>query len=160
GHLWYKSRGRSAQERALVQSTDRPTSSEAVVRREKQPTSEPSLRAGALKLPSVLMQGITHIAPAVGIILTLQLIKSLAGVTAPLAYLIAFVIVLTLGLSLTQLAKHLTSAGGYYTYVSRTVHPRAGFLTAWLYFLYDPTAAAINLAFMGYFVQGTLKAEY
>jgi len=123
-------------------------------------TPEPSLRTGALKLPSVLMQGITHIAPAVGIVLTLQLITSLAGVTAPLAYLIAFVIVLTLGLSLTQLAKHLASAGGYYTYVSRTVHPKAGFLTAWLYFLYDPTAAAINLAFMGYFVEGTLKTEY
>jgi amino acid transporter len=106
------------------------------------------------------MQGITHIAPAVGIVLTLQLITSLAGVTAPLAYLIAFVIVLTLGLSLTQLAKHLASAGGYYTYVSRTVHPKAGFVTAWLYFLYDPTSAAINLAFMGYFVEGTLKAEY
>src|SRR5262249_10436702 len=130
------------------------------VRRERQPASEPTLRAGALKLPSVLMQGITHIAPAVGIILTVQLITSHAGVTAPLAYLIAFVIVLTLGLSLTQLAKHLASAGGYYPYVSRTVHPRAGFLTAWLYFLYDPTAAAINLAFMGYFVQGTLKTEY
>jgi amino acid transporter len=123
-------------------------------------TSKKSLRAGALKLPSVLMQGITHIAPAVGIVLTIQLITSLAGVTAPLAYLIAFGIVLTLGISLTQLAKHLPSAGGYYTYVSRTVHPQAGFLTAWLYFLYDPTSAAINLAFMGYFFEGTLKSQY
>src|SRR5881392_951536 len=84
------------------------------------------LRSGALKLPSILMQGITHIAPAVGIVLTIQLISSLAGVTAPLAYLIAFAIVLTLGISLTQLAKHLASAGGYYTYVSRTVSPGAG----------------------------------
>jgi amino acid transporter len=106
------------------------------------------------------MQGITHIAPAVGIVLTIQLITSLAGVTAPLAYSIAFVVVLCLGVSLTQLAKHLASAGGYYSYVSRTVHPHAGFLTAWLYFLYDPTSAAINLAFMGYFFEGTLKSEY
>ena len=118
------------------------------------------LRSGALKLPSILMQGITHIAPAVGIVLTIQLISSLAGVTAPLAYLIAFAIVLTLGISLTQLAKHLASAGGYYTYVSRTVSPGAGFITAWLYFLYDPTAAAINLAFMGFFFESTMKAEY
>ena len=48
-------------------------------------TKETELRAGALKLPSVLMQGITHIAPAVGIVLTIQLITSLAGVTTPLA---------------------------------------------------------------------------
>lgn len=144
----------------MGQYQDRLTPSEVGSRKNPRNTGEPSLRAGALSLSSVLMQGITHIAPAVGIVLTLQLITSLAGVAAPLAYLIAFVIVLTLGLSLTQLAKHLASAGGYYTYVSRTVHPRAGFLTAWLYFLYDPTSAAINLAFMGYFFEGTLKAEY
>jgi amino acid transporter len=118
------------------------------------------LKAGALKLPSVIMQGVTHIAPAVGMVLTIQFITSLAGVTSPLSYLIAFVIVLTLGASLTQLARHLPSAGGYYTYLSRTVHPRSGWLTAWLYFLYDPTGAAINLAFMGFFFQTTMKAEY
>lgn len=106
------------------------------------------------------MQGVTHIAPAVGLILSIQYITSLAGVTSPLAFVIAFVIVMTLGISLTQLARCLPSSGGYYTYVSRTVHPRAGFLTAWLYFLYDPVGAAINIAFMGFFFQSTLKAEW
>ena len=118
------------------------------------------LRANALGLPAIVMQGVTHIAPAVGMVLTIQFITSLAGVTSPLSYFFAFLIVLLLGASLTQLAKHLPSAGGYYTYVSRTVHPRAGFLTAWLYFLYDPTCPAINLAFMGFFFESTLKAEW
>src|SRR6266542_5897746 len=105
------------------------------------------LRTNALGLVPIVMQGVTHIAPAVGMVLTIQFITSLSGVTSPLSYFFAFLIVLLLGASLTQLAKHLPSAGGYYTYLSRTVHPRAGFLTAWLYFLYDPTATAINLAF-------------
>ena len=118
------------------------------------------LRAGALKFPAILMQGITHIAPAVGLVLSIQFVASIAGVTAPLAYLLAFVIILTLGVSLMQLARHLPSAGGYYTYISRTVHPRAGFLTAWLYFLYDPTSTAINLAFMGFFFESTMRVEY
>jgi len=118
------------------------------------------LRANALGLSAVVMQGVTHIAPAVGVVLSIQFITSLAGVTTPLSYLFAFFIVLLLGASLTQLAKHLPSAGGYYTYLSRTVHPRAGFLTAWLYFLYDPTCPAINLAFMGFFFESTLKAEW
>jgi amino acid transporter len=125
-----------------------------------QSTRGTELEARALKLPEVLMQGVTHIAPAVGMVLTIQFITSLAGITSPLAYLLAFLITLTLGISLTQLAKHLPSAGGYYTYLSRTVHPRAGWLTAWLYFLYDPTGAAINLAFMGFFFESTMKAEY
>jgi amino acid transporter len=121
---------------------------------------ETELRAGALRTPSLVMQGVTHIAPAVGMVLTIQFITSLAGVASPLAYLFAFLIILTLGIALTQLARHLPSAGGYYTYVSRTVHPRAGFLTSWLYFLYDPTCPAINLAFMGFFFETTMKAEY
>ncbi|MEW6237551.1 MAG: APC family permease [Candidatus Omnitrophota bacterium] len=121
---------------------------------------ETKLRAGALKLPSIMMQGITHIAPAIGLIFSIQFVTSLAGVTTPLSFAIAFVIILTLGFSLNQLARHLPCAGGYYTYVSRTVHPRAGFLTAWLYFLYDPAGTAINLAFMGYFLQQTLNVEY
>src|SRR5947209_2860100 len=100
------------------------------------------LRAGALKFPAVLMQVITHIAPAVGLALSIQFVASNAGVTAPLAYAIAVLIMLTLGVSLSQLARHIPSAGGYYTYIARTVHPRAGLLTAWLYLLYDPAAPA------------------
>lgn len=122
--------------------------------------STTELRAGALKFPAVLMQGITHIAPAVGLVLSIQFITSTAGVDAPLAYAIAFLIMLMLGVSLMQLARHLPSAGGYYTYISRTIHPRAGFLTTWIYFLYDPPATAINLAFMGYFFENTMRSEY
>ncbi len=119
-----------------------------------------TLRAGALKLPAVLMQGITHMAPAAGLILSIQFIVKEAGTLTPLAYGIAFLIVLTLGVSLIQLARHLPSAGGYYTYLSRTVHPGAGFLTAWLYFLYDPTSTAINLAYMGLLLQQALRSEW
>ena len=124
------------------------------------PLIETDLRAGALGFPEVLMQGITHIAPAVGLVLTIQFVASVAGLTTPLAFLCGFLIVLTLGIALTQLARRLPSAGGYYTYVSRTVGPRAGFLTAWVYFLYDPALAAINLSLMGYFFESTLRSEY
>src|SRR5262249_35588197 len=100
-------------------------------------------------------QGITHIAPAV-VLLVIPFIASKAGAAVPLAFAIAFTIMLLQGVSLTQLARHLPSAGGYYTYVSRPVHPRAGLLTAWLYLLYDPTATAINLAFLSKFLEEPL----
>ena len=121
-----------------------------------QNVAPPQLRAGALNFASVLLQAVTHIAPAIGIVLSLQFITSAAGLTSPLAYAIAFAIVLTLGLSLTQLARVFPSAGGYYTYVGRSIHPSAGFLTAWLYFLYDPLGAAANLAIMSFFLERTL----
>ena len=120
----------------------------------------PRLRHGALKFPSVLVQGVTHIAPAVGLVLSLQYITLNAGAAAPLAFAVAFCVVLTLGISLTQLAKNHPSAGGYYTYISRTLNPRVGFLTAWIYILYDPTSTAINLAFMGFFLQNACRTEF
>src|SRR5207253_2063637 len=72
------------------------------------------LRLGVLRLPALLMQGLGHTAPATAILITLPFIASHAGIVAPLAYLLAFLLVLMLGLGLTQLAKHLPSAGGYY----------------------------------------------
>ena len=121
------------------------------------PPAPPGLRTGALGLGGVFMQALTHTAPATAMLFTLPFITAKAGVSAPLAYLLAFGIILLLGLTLTQLARHLPSAGGYYTYISRTVSPRAGFLTAWLYFLYDPTVGGFSLAFIGAITEETLR---
>ena len=122
--------------------------------------AETELRAGALGLSGVVMQAITHTAPATALLFTIQFTTAQAGAAAPLAYLLAFLIVVVLATSLIQLAKHFPSAGGYYTYVSRTVHPRAGFLTAWLYFLYDPTTSGYSLAYIGSVCENALWAEY
>lgn len=122
--------------------------------------ADTQLRPGALRLTSVLMQSITQIAPAIGILFTIQFIASLAGVAAPLGYLFAFLIMLGLAITHSELARRLPSAGGYYTYVSNAVHPRAGFLTGWMFFLFTPWAAGLALAFTGKIVEDSLKAEY
>jgi len=118
-----------------------------------------SLRANALSFSAVLTQGITHIAPAMGLVVAVQFVTTMAGTASPLAYLIAFLIVLVLGVCLAQLALHLPSAGGYYTYVSRSLNPKAGFLAAWMFFLYDPLTGAVNLAYLGFLLQTTLRME-
>jgi len=123
-------------------------------------TIDTQLSKGAIGLPAVVMQALTHVAPAAGAIVTVQVIAQLVGLTTPLAFLIAFLICLMLAASLTQLARHLPSAGGYYTYVSRTIGPRAGFMTAWLYFLYDPIQGGMNLAFAGWFMNSVLGTLY
>ncbi len=117
------------------------------------------LRANALSFSAVLTQGITHIAPAMSLVVTVQFVITLAGTASPLAYLIAFLIVLALGVCLAQLALHLPSAGGYYTYVARSLNPKAGFLAAWMFFLYDPLTCAVNLAYLGFLLQTTLRIE-
>lgn len=118
------------------------------------------LRLGALSLPTLLMQGVAAVAPALSLLVSFQLVAGYAGVTVPLAYLVSFAIVLMLGIVLSELAKAMPSAGGYYTYVSRALHPRVGFLVAWQYFLFVPLVPALNLAFAGFLIESTLDAEY
>ena len=119
--------------------------------------AQTELQAGALGLGSVIAQAITHVAPAMGFLTGATFIATYAGTGAPLAYLGAFLVCMSIGLTLMQLAKHLPSAGGYFTYVSRTLHPRFGFMTAWLYFLYDPTCMGINLAIASWIIEQTIN---
>ena len=118
------------------------------------------LNRGALGLSGVTMQSVTHIAPAIAAFFFTSVVVGFAGLTAPLAYIIAVVIVMMLGSSLVQLAKHLPSAGGYYTYVSRGIHPRAGFITSWMYIFYAPLCGGPIYGFFGYIVQQQLKSNY
>jgi len=136
-----------------MSSISQPSQGSAVV-------TETQLRAGGLHLPAILMQAITHIAPCIGLVLGVQFVTTYAGNAAPLSFLIAGLILLTLGIAITQLARHITSAGGYYTYIGRTISPRVGFLASWMYFLYDPFGGLLNMVFMGFVLQGILKAEW
>jgi amino acid transporter len=119
-----------------------------------------NLKTGVLRLPGVLMQSVTGIAPAIAGLFTVQFIVINAGVTAPLAYFGAFIIALMLGYVLAQFAKHLSSTGSYYTFVSRSLGGRAGFLVAWVYLLFYPVVGAQAGTFLGYNLQTILKAEY
>jgi amino acid transporter len=118
--------------------------------------AETELQAGAVGLTGAIMQNITHIAPAIAAFFFTPTLVGFAGAQAPLAYLIGFVIVLALGVCLVQLAKRFPSAGGYFTYVSRTVGPRFGFLTGWMFVLYSPVVAGPALAFFGLILEGEL----
>jgi amino acid transporter len=118
------------------------------------------LEKDAIGLLGATMQAITHIAPAIAGFFFTAFIVGLAGITAPLAYFIGFLIVLMLGITLAELAKHMPSAGGYYTYISRALHPRLGFLTSWMYILYSPLVGGPLAGFFGFIVAGELKSNW
>ncbi len=118
------------------------------------------LKPETLGLVSVTMQAITHIAPAIAALFFTQFLVTLAGVTAPLAYTFGVVVVLMLGNTLIQFSRQLPSAGGYYTYVSRALGARAGFLTSLMFILYSPMAGGVVCGFFGFIVSGELQASY
>ena len=122
--------------------------------------AETPLSAGAVNLTGAVMQNVTHIAPAIAGFFFTATIVSFAGGHAPLAYLLGFLVVLALGMCLVQLAKRFPSAGGYFTYVSRTVGARAGFLTGWMFVLYSPIVPGPILAYFGFILEGELQSNY
>jgi amino acid transporter len=113
--------------------------------------ASPQLEGDAIGLPEVLFQSITHMAPAVATALSIGAATSFAGGITPLAVLFAMVACLFTAYSIGQLAKHLPSAGGMYTYVGRGLGPAFGWLMAWAFALAEPLVAPILLAAFGFY---------
>jgi amino acid transporter len=118
------------------------------------------LKPGAVGLAGAVMQNITHIAPAIAAFFFTQTLVTNAGGQAPLAYLIGLIIVIPLGVCLMELARKFPSAGGYFTYVSRTLGPSMGLLTGWVFVLYSPVVAGPSLAVLGQILQDELQQNY
>jgi len=109
------------------------------------------LQRNAIGLTEVLFQSITHMAPAVAVALSIGAATGFAGKLTPLAVVLAMVACLFTAYSIGQLAQHLPSAGGMYTYVARGLGPFFGWLMAWAFALAEPLVAPILLAAFGFF---------
>jgi amino acid transporter len=106
------------------------------------------------------MQAVGHIGPAAGTLTSLAFITTLAGLATPTTYIIGGAVIMLVALALMQLARKIHGAGGYFTYVSRTVGPRAGFMTAWLYFLYDPLVTGALFSWGGAVIEAAMEARW
>jgi amino acid transporter len=119
--------------------------------------SRPSegLARGAIGLREVVFQSITHMAPAMAVAFSITFGITFGGGATSLAVAIALVGSLFCAIAIGQLAKHLPSAGSFYTYTSRGIHGSVGFLVAWVYALIEPLVAPIL-----YLQLGFVMAEY
>ncbi|HEY3947310.1 MAG TPA: APC family permease [Solirubrobacteraceae bacterium] len=122
--------------------------------------AETRLEGGALRLPEALMQGITETAPAFTLFFFVQATVALAVGAAPFAYIVGVVIMVMLAVTLAQIARYLSSAGGFFTWISRGLHPRWGWFIAWLYALYTPLLPGLVLGLVGYISDQFFKANY
>ena len=118
----------------------------------QQPTDgSPTLARNAIGLPEVLFQSITHMAPAVATALSIGAATSFAGGITPLAVLFAMIAVLFTAYSMSELARHLPSAGGMYTYVGRGLGSFFGWLVAWSFALAEPLVMPLLLGGFGFY---------
>lgn len=127
---------------------------------EPQDSGATQLNRGVLGLTAITFQGITHMAPAAGVMLSAPFIATFAGPAMGLAFGLAGIIALLLAHAVAQLARHLPSAGGFFSYISRALSPKLGFLVSWVYFLYDAMVPILCTVIIGGYAESTLKNEY
>ena len=111
----------------------------------------PRLERDAIGLPEVLFQSITHMAPAVATALSIGAATTFAGGITPLAVLFAMIAVLFTAFSMAELARHLPSAGGMFTYVRRGLGSFFGWLVAWSFALAEPLVVPLLLGGFGFY---------
>jgi amino acid transporter len=112
-------------------------------------SSSGSLERDAIGLTEVLFQSITHMAPAVAVALSIGAATGFAGGSTPLAVVFAMVAALLTAYSVGELARHMPSAGGMYTYVSQGLGSFAGWLMAWAFLLAEPLVPPALFASFG-----------
>jgi amino acid transporter len=121
--------------------------------------TEPVTLRRVLRLPEVLMQSIGVIAPAAAVVFTVQLMAVYAGVAVPAALLISLIIMAALAFTLSQIARLLPSAGGYYTFVRAAFGPGSGLAVASVVLIYLLTPS-MNSAYLSTVLQTQINASY
>jgi amino acid transporter len=127
---------------------------------DQQTSYSQGLAREAIGLREVLFQSITHMAPAAAVAFSIIVGAQFGGGALPLAVVLALIACLLVAISIGQLAKHLPSAGGFYTYVARGIHPAFGFLVAWGYAFAEPFVAPLLYLIFGNVVGSTLNTEF
>jgi len=90
------------------------------------------LHANALGLPAILFVCVAAIAPAASMLFNVPVMASQAGAATPLAFVLSAVGVLLLGVPVVYFARHLSSAGGFATWVRHGLGRGAAFQVGWL----------------------------
>ena len=97
--------------------------------------------------------------PAVSTFFNPQFSTPFSGEATPLVYLLCLIAILIAASGIVEMARELPSAGAFYTYVSRGLGPRLGFITGGLMFAAYALLPPAEIGLIGSYVQNTLRAE-
>ncbi|GGD00675.1 amino acid permease [Tersicoccus solisilvae] len=92
-------------------------------------TTAPTLTP-RLTLASVVTFGVAYMSPAI-VMLTFGVIASASGGATPSAYVVATLAMSLTALSYGKMSRIFPASGSAYTYASRMIGPRTGFLAGW-----------------------------
>jgi amino acid transporter len=98
--------------------------------------AQTGLRQRSIGFWEALALSVEAMGPLLGALAVAPLIAATAGFSAPFMVLACGIAMFIVALTIARFAKVLPSAASIYTYVSHGLGERAGFLTAWLSFMY------------------------
>ena len=118
------------------------------------------LRRNSLGLPELVFHGITHIAPATSVVLTFPIIAAKAGPAMPISFLLTTIVCLFIANTVAEFSRHMPSSGGYYSFATRGLGSRAGFIATWSYLIYDILGPAASSGFLGVLLSDTFHSGF
>jgi amino acid transporter len=122
--------------------------------------AEPQLRRNSLGLSELVFHAVTHIGPATSVVFIFPGIALHAGPVMPLSFLLTTIVCMFVGSTVFQFSKYMPSSGGYYSFATRGLGSRSGFIATWSYLIYEIIGAAAAVGFLGYLFSDTLQGEF
>jgi len=92
------------------------------------------LQKGQLSLRNCVALSAAVMAPVIAVILNAPAAAGNGGAALPLAFLVAFIAIAFVAVSVIEFSRRLPTSGSFYTFVSHGLGGGAGFFTGWLYF--------------------------
>jgi amino acid transporter len=109
------------------------------------------LRKDCLSFTEIIAQSVANIAPTATPVMNLALVFASAGKGTWLAYLLATIGLMLVGININQFAKRSATPGSMYVYISKGLGATSGFLSGWcLIFAYIFTAIAVLAGLSNY----------
>jgi amino acid transporter len=100
------------------------------------------------------------IGPAFAVLAILQFTAGFVGVAVPLMLIAGVIIIFAEIAIVSQLAGRWPNAGGWFTWIASSLHPRAGFMGGWLWSIWIPPAAVLTVAYLSAAVLQPAVAAY
>src|SRR6201990_1172480 len=118
----------------------------------------PRLKRDAVGLTGAVIMSAAIMGPAVSTFFNPQFSMPFSGAATPFVYLACLIAILIAASGIVEMARELPSAGAFYTYVSRGIGPRAGFVTGGLMFVAYALLPPAEVGLIGSYLQSTLSA--
>jgi amino acid transporter len=123
------------------------------------PPPEPRLRRNAVGLTGAVIMSAAIMGPAVSTFFNPQFSMPFSGEATPFVYLACTIALLIAASGIVEMAREFPSAGAFYTYVTRGLGPRAGFVTGGLMFVAYALLPPAEVGLIGSYLQSTFRAE-